>query len=64
MHLGRLRLWFVTKAAKIRVFHAHIAENDTRTLYFIKEINFIKQNWRKLRMKIIDLKSSLQGQKS
>ena len=23
-------------------FHAHIAENDTSTFYFIKEINFIQ----------------------
>ena len=32
---------------------------DTRTFYFIKEINFIKQNWRKSRIKILVLKIEL-----
>ena len=41
------------------IFHAHIAENNTSTFYFIKEINFIKENWRKFRMKILGHKIEL-----
>ena len=35
------------------IFHTHIAENDTDPFCFVKKINFIKQNWRKLSYEIV-----------
>ena len=37
------------------IFYALIAENKKSTFCFIKEVNFIKKDWRKSRIKILGL---------